>query len=298
MGHLLSTRVLAALLVAAGSSSADPGAVVTAVQGEARASDRSVTEQSAVEQAEAFEIEQEGGCSILLDGNAVVELCGGTRLSFDNDAKRGVRIVNVDAGAIRMLVEAREPGERIEIHTPAAIATILGTVVYVAVDSATGASTFSSSESRVAIENRETPGQPGTTIEALEQLTVAPGEAHEKRTLSREQIDALGGCLLDFRDLALRDARSKQEVVAIDRMLEIDQAAFEGSFEQREVSPEEIAGEELAGEELAREGILDVTDTDEFRRAYSEPPMNPDPPDCDVHDPPIPGEHCDFGHPI
>lgn len=95
-----------------------------------------------------------------------------------------------------MLVESRASGERIEIHAPAAIATILGTVVYVAVDPVTGALTFASSQSQVEIRNREGTSQGSTTISAFEKLTVAPGEVHEKQTLSQQQLDALGGCLL------------------------------------------------------------------------------------------------------
>jgi hypothetical protein len=74
--------------------------------------------------------------------------------------------------------------------------------------------------------------QGSTTISALEQLTVTPGEAPEKMTFSQQQLDALGGCLLDFRELALRVARSNREGVAVDRMLDVDSAAFERALEE------------------------------------------------------------------
>ena len=288
MRRLVSTAVIGALAIGAGTASSNQGAVVTAMVGDASAVSGGVAEQDALGDGETLELAEGGGCSILLDENGVVELCGGTRVSFETDSNRGVRIVKIDSGRLRMLVGPRTPGERIEIHTPAAIATILGTVVYVVVDPVTGASTFASSESQVEIQDREVASQGGVTIGALERLTVAPGEAHEKEALSPQQLDALGGCLLDFRDLALRAARSSREALAVERMLGVDGAAFELGFEPRDTD----------SGDLASEGVIDVTDTEEFRRNLPGDQTNPTPPDCEIHDPPIPGEHCDIGNPI
>ena len=84
--------------------------------------------------------------------------------------------------------------------TPAAIATILGTIVHVAVDPRRARPGCSSAQSEVRVESSD-PGVKGsTTLAALEQITVKPGEAppSRPRRLAREEIAALGGCLVDF----------------------------------------------------------------------------------------------------
>ena len=45
---------------------------------------------------------------------------------------------------------------------------------------------------------------------------------------------------------------------------------------------------------LATEGVIDVTDTEVFRRNFPGDPASLPPPDCEIHDPQIPGDHCDF----
>jgi hypothetical protein len=55
-------------------------------------------------------------------------------------------------------------------------------------------------------------------------------------------------------------------------------------------------GRSLAGQDaLASEGVITVTDTEEFRRDFQGDPVNPPAPDPDpdpqIPDPPIPGEH-------
>ena len=282
MRRLSSAAAVGALVIGGGAVSANQGAVVTATLGGASTSGRSLAERDALGDDEVLELGEDAGCSILLDQNAVLELCGGTQIALKKDSRRGVRIIDVASGRLRLLVEPGTAGERIEIHTPAAIATILGTIVYVAVDSETGESTFASFESQVEIRNREEASQAGTTIGARERLSVSPGGVREKKTLSQEQLEALGGCLLDFRDLALRAARSGRGDAAMERMLDVDRVAFERQSMRRDVN----------SGNLALDGILDVTDTDEFRRDLHEGPAAPASPACDLDFPPIPGEHC------
>ncbi len=286
MRHLAASAALAAILIGPGRASSDEGAVVTVLAGGASTPARSLTERDALGDDEPLEIAEDGGCAILLDQNAVIELCGGARVSFEKDAGSKTRIVRVDSGELRLLVESGGARERLEIHTPAAIATILGTVVYIAVDPLTGASMFASYQSQVEVRNPEGAARGTTTIGAFEQLTVAPGGVHEVKALSQAQLDALGGCLLDFRDLALRTARNARESRAVERMLDFDSVIFERDLEQRERNSEDLASED---------GI-DVTDTEEFRRSFVEDPAGLPPPECEIRVPPIPGEHCDFGN--
>lgn len=149
-------------------------------------------------------------CSILLDDDVVVELCGQTSVVFDRDRDSNRRIVSLDSGEIRIVVDPRDFENRIEIHTPAAIATLLGTIVHVSVDSKTGATTISSAQSKVSVRSDE-PAVHGTTVlTAGEQITVEPGAAPpaKPKRLDPQEISELGGCLVDFHVAAAnRDSR-------------------------------------------------------------------------------------------
>jgi hypothetical protein len=174
---------------------------------------------------------EDDACSILLDDDAVVELCGQTSVVFKRDRDSNRRIVSLDSGEIRIVVEPRDFEERIEIHTPAAIATLLGTIVHVSVDPKTGATTISSAQSRVSVRSDE-PGVRGTTVlTAGEQVTVEPGAAPpaKPRRLDPREFSELGGCLINFR-VAAADRDSRESGVRLmDRLTALD-AANAGSL--------------------------------------------------------------------
>jgi len=240
---LLCTSVVGALALTTASAWAAQDAQLTSVKGVASTASGALASHTDIGDEETLRTGNDSGCSILLDQNSVVELCGQTRISFATDPKRGNRIVNVEAGTVRMFVEPREPGERIEIHTPAAIATILGTIVYVSVDPATGAATFTSSDSKVNVRERNAKdcvpvglppeaGTPecdkGTTIGSLEQLTVVRGQkARKKVKLTEQQLAELGGCLVDFHDLAAATDRVPFETKAADDLSLADVAGLD-----------------------------------------------------------------------
>lgn len=102
---------------------------------------------------EHLKLGEDAACSVLLDDDAVVELCGQTSVVFNRDRDSNRRIVSLDSGEIRIVVDPRDFEDRIEIHTPAAIATLLGTIVHISVDSETGA-TIRSQAKRVSALRR------------------------------------------------------------------------------------------------------------------------------------------------
>ncbi len=302
----LSTATLGVLVFGAGIALATQDVVLTAVKGDASIQDRELGERAELAEDQQLRTGDDSGCSVLLDKSAVVELCGSTQISFGRDAKRGNRIVNVESGELRLVVEPREANERIEIHTPAAIATILGTVVYISVDPVTGATTISSSESRVNIRARDgvecsprgmppEPGIPecaeGATIGSLEQLTITPGERPESvKKLSQRQVDDLGGCLLDFRDLALDVDRRSQESKAVARVAEVDMAASESlPFAPGESTTERRS--ETETETDTEPELEPIDDPAQVEEIIDEIMMMIDPPACG----PFPvGEGCSF----
>jgi ferric-dicitrate binding protein FerR (iron transport regulator) len=178
---------------------------------------------------ERVRLGEDGACSILLDDDAVVEMCGEAEVSFQRDRASHRRIVSLESGEIRIVVEPREFEDRIEIHTPAAIATLMGTIAYVSVDPKTGETTITAAQSKVSVRSDE-PSVSGTTLLAAgEQIRVEPGEAPpvRPRRLDPEQISELGGCLVDFHKAAAdRDSRESGERVT-DRLTATDAANAE-----------------------------------------------------------------------
>jgi hypothetical protein len=285
---------------AAGGAGAANEVRLTAVSGEASTSSGALDAHADLADGQKIETADGSGCSALVDQNAVVELCDETRVSFSTDPKRGNRIVNVEAGTLRMFVEKREPGERIEIHTPAAIATILGTILYVTVDPATGEETFTSSDSDVNVRSREAgectpsglpaePGVPacakGTTIGGLEQLRIAPGATQfETASVSEQELARLGGCLIDFHELAARIDRATQESRAIDRAIAVDVAAADLPPVSVEDGPAIDDGD--SGGDLDAE--LEPFDDQSQEELIRESLTPDDSSGCGA----IPGEHC------
>ncbi len=217
-----------------------------------------------IAEGEHVRLGESDACSILLDDDAVVELCGNTSVVFTRDRDSNRRIVSLDGGEIRIVVEPRAFEERIEIHTPAAIATLLGTIAHVAVDPKTGRTTITSTESRVSVRSDQ-PAVRGTTVlEAGEQVSVEPGGAPpaEPRRLDLEQISTLGGCLVNFHTAAAdRDSRVIGERTT-GRLTAFD-AANAGSLpgaaapsERPGDSPRDEPGDPLTGQE----GVCVVTD--------------------------------------
>jgi len=218
----------AVVCLAAANVSAPRSACADEVAGEITASTGGEL-AGTIADGERVRLGEDGACSILLDDDAVVEMCGAAEVSFRRDGASNRRIVSLESGAIRIVVEPREFEARIEIHTPAAIATLLGTIVYVSVDPKTGETTITSAQSQVSVRSDE-PSVLGTTVlTAGEQIHVEPGEAPpaRPRRLDPEQISELDGCLADFHKAAAdRDSRASRER-ATDRLTSIDAANAE-----------------------------------------------------------------------
>jgi hypothetical protein len=227
---------------------------------------------------EHLKLGEDAACSILLDDDAVVELCGHTSLVFERDRDSNRRIVSLDSGEIRIVVDPRDFDERIEIHTPAAIATLLGTIVHVAVDPKTGETTISSAESKVSVRSARPDVRGTTVLKAGEQVKVEPGAAPPATPtrLDPKEISELGGCLVDFHFAAAdRDSRASGERLT-DRLVAFDATNAgplpdappsdrpgEDPSDRPNGSPSDEVGDPLTGQE----GVCVATDCD----SHSDP---------------------------
>lgn len=204
----------ALLLAAAPAFGAGEAARVTAAVGSTESGGDTVGMRGGLEDGDDLETGKDGQCSLLVDQDALMEVCSGTALRLDRKGgdPKGPRVVTLDRGEIRMVVEPRVREERIEIHTPAAIATILGTVLHVSVD-ALGVTTVTSAANRVLVQSNDPTVKGETTIEAGEQVVIHPGEAPQKQPtrLTAQAVGGLGGCLIDFHAASLAADRGSAE---------------------------------------------------------------------------------------
>ncbi|NRA97909.1 MAG: FecR domain-containing protein, partial [Planctomycetes bacterium] len=205
---LLGLCLVAAVGLPAGAAGA--AARLTTAVG-TTSGDQALDTRAGLEDGAGLETGDDGGCSLLVDEDALMEVCGNTSLRLERkDGKPdGTRVVKLDRGEIRMVVEPRLGEEKIEIHTPTAIATVLGTVLYIAVD-ANGVTTITSEVSRVLVKSADRTVKGQTTIEGGEQIVIRPGEAPpaQPKKVSRQKMAKLGGCMLNFHDVALRRDRT------------------------------------------------------------------------------------------
>lgn len=194
---------------------------VTVAVGDAESAGSPLDPRGSLAEGADLDTGDEGGCSLLLDEDALMELCAGTnlRLARKGGDPNGPRVVELDRGEVRMVVEPRLGAERIEVHTPAAIATILGTILHVSVD-ALGVTTVTSSAARVMVESATAGVSGATTISAGERVVVEPGQSPSPaRRLDPEELAALGGCLIDFHEATLAYDRRNRADAALDNAI-------------------------------------------------------------------------------
>lgn len=268
---------------------AAPGATVTAVVGAAqRGGSQALEHLAGVAEDEPVETGEDGGCSLLLEENAVVELCGDTRLSLRRRAPGGPRVLDLQKGQVRVSAEKRLGDERIEIHTPAVIATILGTVVFVSVD-ALGVTTITSELSKVMVASSNPALSQATILEGGQQLVVTPGEPPpvKPQRLDAPRLSALGGCLVDFHEASLqadrkemlqREAETISEADAITADLPV--VAFVEPPSEPPSEPGDFDDPPYDPQDLPETAVGDPGPPSD------EGPLDP----CDG----VPGDHCDF----
>jgi hypothetical protein len=222
-----SLALAALCLAAAPAVAGPPAAQATAVVGEVDVAGQAPLEPAGeLAERDALATGSDGQCALLVDDDALLEVCENTSLTLDR-GDRGHRIVRLDAGAVRLVAEPRTVSERIEVHTPAAIATLLGTIVHIEVDPASGRTTITSAQSRVSVRSSD-PGVPGaTTVAARERLSIDPGSPPPRKAIpvGEDQLAHLEGCLVDFRRQALRDALDDSVLDVLDRVAQADGGA-------------------------------------------------------------------------
>jgi len=199
----------AAVASAPPSGAAEAGARVTAVTGDAGVRGAPLRRDAAVADGERVRTGRDGACSLLVDGAAVLEICQGTSLRLaPRGAEGGPRVLELESGEIRVVAAPRAEAQRVEVRTPAAVATLFGAVAYVAVD-ASGATTIAAAESAVRVEPADRSGA-ALDLAAGKQVTLRPGAALPKAASAwNPDTSPADGCLVDFKAIAFEAARGR-----------------------------------------------------------------------------------------
>ena len=284
---------------------ATPAARVTAAVGSTNSGGDAVDPRGGLQDGDDLETGEDGNCSLLVDEDALVEVCGNTSLKLDRkDGKPdGPRVVNLEQGEVRLVVEPRLAGERIEIHTPAAIATLMGTIVYVSVD-ALGVTTVTSAASQVMVESSDAAVPGSTMIDAGQQIVIRPGESppSQPTAMRPEALKAMGGCLIDFHGAALSHDRREAANDKVDEVVEQDVAEAELPQVAQAAAENALVDNQLSDtqDDLTDNNVDPPNNVvDNITQAGGDPsappgvPQEPIPPggECPT---PTPGEGCGF----
>lgn len=223
---------LAALTAAIGlgAAPARADATITAVVGGAASADQPLKQLGGVAEDSPVETAEDGNCAMLLEEDALIELCGDTALTLTRRTPGGPRVVDLRAGQIKLVAEPRLRDERIEIHTPVAIATILGTTVHIEVNEADGTTAVKLppdlGESKVAVQLKGS--SESVVLVGGQQIELVAGQPLGRASaMDQEVIRNLGGCLVDLHHAALEVDRQTQAAARAERAAEVDMAVVD-----------------------------------------------------------------------
>ena len=202
--------VAAGALAASGPAGAEPIGTVTAVEGDTSLGETPAELSDRVSEDQSIVTGPEASCSVLVEKRALIQFCGQAAVRLRHDENRNATIVDVAEGTTRTLAGPRQADEPLEIHTPVAIAAILGTILSVTVAPATGDATFALEEGKARIETRDPAGGGIVMLNAGEQVRVtADGRAGEVMPLRLRDLAERPDCLDDrfFRGASVEIAR-------------------------------------------------------------------------------------------
>ncbi len=145
---ILFALVVLGLVITGGASAST---VLTSTHGNVSVNGEAASQSDEVASGDTIEVEGGGTASVLVGDTAVVTMCHGAALGFGSDAGDGPSALNLRGGQVKVSAGKRPADSPLEIHTPAAIATLMGTEVHVKVDSDSGETTITSLEHQIKI---------------------------------------------------------------------------------------------------------------------------------------------------
>ncbi len=151
-------------------------ALLSAVAGDATVNGVPAELQTPVDPGNTLVTGPESSCSVLVDKKSLIQVCGRTALKLreDDDAQ----VVVLEEGSARAVVGPRTSARPLEIHTPLAVAQILGTIIDSAVNRDTGTVVFALEEGSARVSFADPTIDP-IVLNAGEQVNIRPGEPPE-----------------------------------------------------------------------------------------------------------------------
>ncbi len=165
----------AAMLVGT-SGAATAATVVTSSTGNVSVGSRQLEQNDIVDTSDRVDIEGNGSASLLVENSTVVRLCNDASLGFGNDHGNGPNALSLAAGQAKISAGKRANDDPLEVHTPAAIVTLLGTEAHVVVDAETGDTVITSLAQRVRVEGLDTASGGAMVLSAGQKVTIRKGE--------------------------------------------------------------------------------------------------------------------------
>lgn len=217
---IMSTSIVCLALAGA----VQAATVLTAADGNVTAAGKQLGQLDEISSADTIEVGGDGIASLVVADSAIVKMCHGATLGFDNDQGDGPSALTLRNGQLKVSSEKRPTDNPLEIHTPAAIATLLGTELHIDVDPETGDSTFTSIGHQTRINSVDTPDGEGIVISPGESVVVRKGEQPDAvKAADFAAIQTTSNCLDEkrFRVAAVSVARQdygKQSLAQIAAM--------------------------------------------------------------------------------
>jgi hypothetical protein len=223
---LAATALIAAgALGTSGAASAGLAGTVTSVKGDASVGEQPAEISNPVSEGESIVTGPDAACSVLVDERALIQFCGQTAVRLRHDEQRNATVVDVTEGSTRTLAGPRLADEPLEIHTPVAIAAILGTILSVEVDPVTRDATFALEEGRARIQTVGPAAGRSITLDAGEQITVhADGKADPVEPLRLRDAEGQLDCFDDhfFHGASVEVARAERAQAVTDAVTRAD----------------------------------------------------------------------------
>lgn len=162
--------------------------------------------------SDRIDLEGNATASLIVDDAAIVRLCHGASLGFASDGGEGSGALDLRAGQLSVSSGKRAGDDPLEIQTPAAVATLLGTKAHLEVDLLTGDTVVTSLKNQVRVSGVGEFADQSVVLSAGEKVTIRKGfgpGAVEPADLDSDSSSS--ACLDDsrYRTAAVTSARGK-----------------------------------------------------------------------------------------
>lgn len=231
----MAATVTGLLLVVALSAAGNAGAaaVLTSTTGNVFSGGEIRVQHDVVSANERIELEGNATASLIVDGTAIVRLCHGASLGFASDGGGRTSALDLRTGQLMISSALGRGNDPLEIHTPAATASLLRTEAHVEVDLLTGDTVITSLSSELRVNGVGANAVRSVVISAGERVTIKTGFGPG----AVEAADAPASSDSPYSSACLDDARYRIAAVA----------AARGEYAHNSVSP--IALMDLEGAE-------------------------------------------------